>query len=110
MQASLTATSRDLSNSGAWLDQIKLILQKISDLATAGLDPRALWSLLSYGYVSAETLCAGKNACSPALAAKIMGRLPALLEQEQGIFYSAELEILIIGIDRSINKDSYEIE
>ncbi|WP_343236349.1 Fic family protein [Xanthomonas euvesicatoria] len=110
MQASLTATSRDLSNSKVWLDHIKLILQKISDLATAGLDPRALWSLLSYGYVSAETLCAGKNACSPALAAKIMKRLPALLEQEQGIFYSAELEILIIGIDRSINKDSYEIE
>ncbi|EKQ63168.1 hypothetical protein WS7_03190 [Xanthomonas citri pv. malvacearum str. GSPB2388] len=39
-----------------------------------------------------------------------MKRLPALLEQEQGIFYSAELEILIIGIDRSINKDSYEIK
>ncbi|MEQ8033795.1 Fic family protein [Xanthomonas sp. WHRI 6106] len=110
MQASSTATSPDLSNSEVWLDHIKLILQKISDLATAGLDPRVLWSLLSNGYVSEHTLRAGKNACSPALAAKIMGRLPTLLEQEQGMFYSAELEILIIGIDRSINKDSYEIE
>ncbi|WP_249058843.1 Fic family protein [Xanthomonas nasturtii] len=110
MQASSTATSLDLSNSEMWLDQINLILQKISDLAAAGLDPRVLWSLLSYGYASDDTLCAGKNACSPALAAKIMKRPPALLEQEQGIFYSAELEILIIGIDRSINKDSYEIE
>lgn len=69
MQASSTATSLDLSNSDMWLDQINLILQKISDLVAAGLDPRVLWSLLSYGYVSEDTLCAGKNACSPALAA-----------------------------------------
>ncbi|MGV7174413.1 Fic family protein [Xanthomonas axonopodis pv. ricini] len=110
MQASLTATSQDLSNSKMWLDHINLIAQKIYDLTASGLDSRVVWSLLSYGYVSEHTLCAGKNACSPALAAKIMMRLPALLEQEQGVFYSAELEILIIGIDRSINKESYEIE
>ncbi|UXA69975.1 Fic family protein [Xanthomonas prunicola] len=110
MQASSTVTSPDLSNSEAWLGHIKLISQKIYDLAAAGMDPRVLWSLLSYGYISEDTLCAGKNPCSPALAAKIMKRLPALLDQEQGIFYSAELEILIIGIDRSINKDSYEIK
>ncbi|MEA9705987.1 Fic family protein [Xanthomonas campestris] len=110
MKASLSAANAGSAESDVWLNQIGLILQKVYDFAEAGLDPRALWSLLASGYVCEETLCAGKNACSPALAAKIMRRLPALLEKEQGMFYSAELEILIIGIDRSINKDSYESE
>lgn len=109
MQASSTATSLDLSNSDMWLDQINLILQKISDLVAAGLDPRVLWSLLSYGYVSEDTLCAGKMHAVQHLLQNYEAPTGAI-RTGTGIFYSAELEILIIGIDRSINKDSYEIE
>lgn len=108
MQASVGGCMAGQKHSISWLNKIQNILDEISSLLEAGLDRRALFSLLAYGYVSKEVLCAGKNACSPSLAEKIIDRLPANLVQEQGVFHSTELEILIIGIDRSINREIYE--
>ncbi|UNU10835.1 Fic family protein [Xanthomonas translucens pv. translucens] len=108
MQASMSGCGAGQNNSAAWLNVIQRILDKIFSLLEAGLDQRALWSLLTYGYVSKETLCAGKHQCSPSLAEKIIFCLPAILDQEQGMFHSTELEILIVRIDRSINREIYE--
>ncbi|MCW0403654.1 hypothetical protein NB689_000835 [Xanthomonas sacchari] len=105
MQLSISEMVSRPKEVASWLSHALNILRHIDCLLSQGLDRRVLQSLLAYGYVSKETLTLGKSACSQSLAEKVISRMSGILQEEEGQFYSLELEVLIMEIVRVIYKD-----